>query len=54
MLQITVEHKDRAHGASAEIKIAKLSLIDLELESKLSTVILNQAGQLSSQRKGHL
>ena len=29
MLQITVEHKDRAHGASAEIKIAKLSLIDL-------------------------
>ena len=29
VLQITVEHKDRAHGASAEIKIAKLSLIDL-------------------------
>jgi kinesin family protein 18/19 len=29
VLQITVEHKDRAHGQSAEIKIAKLSLIDL-------------------------
>lgn len=28
-MQITVEHKDRAHGMQAEIKIAKLSLIDL-------------------------
>lgn len=29
MLQITVEHKDKAHGTSAEINCAKLSLIDL-------------------------
>lgn len=29
VLQITVEHKDKAHGISAEINIAKLSLIDL-------------------------
>ena len=29
VLQVTVEHKDRAHGTSAEISIAKLSLIDL-------------------------
>lgn len=29
VLQITVEHKDKASGTSAEIKIAKLSLIDL-------------------------
>ena len=29
VMQITVEHKDRAHGTSAEINIAKLSLIDL-------------------------
>jgi kinesin family protein 18/19 len=29
VLQITVEHKDKVHGISAEIKIAKLSLIDL-------------------------
>lgn len=29
VLQITVEHKDKAHGINAEINIAKLSLIDL-------------------------
>ena len=29
VLQVTVEHKDRAHGTSAKINIAKLSLIDL-------------------------
>jgi kinesin family protein 18/19 len=29
VLQITVEHKDKAHGMNAEINIAKLSLIDL-------------------------
>jgi kinesin family member 18/19 len=29
VLQITVEHKDKAHGVNAEINIAKLSLIDL-------------------------
>ena len=29
VLQVTVEHKDRAHGIQAEINIAKLSLIDL-------------------------
>lgn len=29
VLQITVEHKDKAHGTSAEINTAKLSLIDL-------------------------
>jgi kinesin family protein 18/19 len=29
VLQVTVEHKDKAHGTSAEINIAKLSLIDL-------------------------
>ncbi len=29
VLQITVEHKDKAHGIHAEINIAKLSLIDL-------------------------
>jgi kinesin family protein 18/19 len=29
VLQVTVEHKDRAHGTSAEISVAKLSLIDL-------------------------
>lgn len=29
VLQVTVEHKDRAHGTSAKIHIAKLSLIDL-------------------------
>lgn len=29
VLQITVEHKDKAHGTNAEINIAKLSLIDL-------------------------
>ena len=29
VLQVTVEHKDKAHGVSAEISIAKLSLIDL-------------------------
>ena len=29
VLQITVEHKDKAHGVNAEINIAKLYLIDL-------------------------
>ena len=29
VLQITVENKDRAHGVSSEINVAKLSLIDL-------------------------
>ena len=28
-MQITVENKDRAHGVSSEINVAKLSLIDL-------------------------
>jgi len=32
-----VEHKDRAHGASAEIKIAKLSLIDLAGSERASS-----------------
>jgi len=29
VLQITVEHKEKAHGINAEINVAKLSLIDL-------------------------
>jgi kinesin family protein 18/19 len=40
---VTVEHKDRAHGTSAEISIAKLSLIDLAGSERASQT--NNRGQ---------